>query len=363
MIDRDDYITFKYEPVTIFKAHGPWKYCREPIIRFMPNGDLVCLIYTGGPREPHNDNVELITRSTDGGRTWSEAEVLFDHTCRATWVSELFTAGERPFTLVHTFNAESHLMELNAFISFTDDNGHTWTEPVSMPGVPGGLSIRQGIKLENGTWCFPVYWQEQTGDWKYEATGGSVYKNIKWLFRTGCLLSDNQGQSYSLHGYVATDGLNLWEPNIVETAPGRLLMLMRAGKSGFLYKSESTDGGRTWSPAVQSDIPNPASKPTLLKHGSHILLLHNPNTHAEGRRDLALWVSSDGGKTWSKKLALASVDPDCDTMDDGVSEEDAKKKWITYPHGEINAEEKMLYVACDRKWQHYLLKIPFSDFM
>jgi hypothetical protein len=40
----------------------------------MPDGSLYALIYTGGPREPHDSNVMLGTRSIDDGETWSPAE-------------------------------------------------------------------------------------------------------------------------------------------------------------------------------------------------------------------------------------------------------------------------------------------------
>ena len=44
-------------------------YGREPVISVMPNGSLVCVMITGGPTEPHNDNVVVICRSYDGGKT------------------------------------------------------------------------------------------------------------------------------------------------------------------------------------------------------------------------------------------------------------------------------------------------------
>ena len=54
-------------------------YGREPVIEIMPNGTIVCVMITGGPTEPHNENIVVITRSYDGGKTWSKPEKLFSH--------------------------------------------------------------------------------------------------------------------------------------------------------------------------------------------------------------------------------------------------------------------------------------------
>ena len=43
-------------------------YAREPVLRRMKDGSLVCLFLTGGPKEPDNDNVVKITRSEDEGK-------------------------------------------------------------------------------------------------------------------------------------------------------------------------------------------------------------------------------------------------------------------------------------------------------
>ena len=88
----------------------------------------------------------------------------------------------------------------------------------------------------------------------------------------------------------------LWENNIVELENGDLIMLMRAERSGFLYKSISHDGGYTWSEAEKTDIPNPNSKITLIRQENKILLFHNPNSNYQGvifdmRKPLSLWIS------------------------------------------------------------------------
>ena len=75
-------------------------YAREPILRRMKDGSLVCTFLTGGPYEPHNDNVIAISRSEDDGVTWSKPETLFSHDNRGCWCTEIFTDCETPFTRI-----------------------------------------------------------------------------------------------------------------------------------------------------------------------------------------------------------------------------------------------------------------------
>ncbi len=345
MIELDG-CQFTYRPSMIFRAEGEWLTAREPVLRPMPDGSLACLIYSGGPTEPHDENVVLITRSLDRGATWSAAEVLFKHDTRGVWATELFTEGERPCIFVHTFDAASHYLELKSYRSFFDSG--TWSEPVSLPGGFGNVIARQGVVLTDGSWVFPVYWQEALGGWNWKKDGPGYQPHDKWRFVSGALRSDDGGESFSLHGNLRAD-INLWEPNIVEVSPNHLVMLMRADGVPLKYRSESVDGGRTWSPPEPSDIPDANSKMTLLRWGQRVILLHNPAAVAGwlNRRTLSLWVSEDGCKTWPIKIDLAK----------GVEGD----LIVCYPHAFIDHDEQILYVACDTAVTHYLLKVPLAD--
>lgn len=192
---------FNYEPLTIFSA-DQWRYGREPVLRSMPDGSLICWVYSGGPREPHNSNVVLITHSQDRGETWTPPELLFSHEARGVWGTEIFTEGSVPLGFVHTLDAASHYLELRTAITYTYDNGVTWTEPVAPHGVPANISVRQGIVLSDGTWVFPVYWQECNEGWNWDssATRGSSATARSWPFCCGCIRSANEGSTFSLHG-------------------------------------------------------------------------------------------------------------------------------------------------------------------
>jgi predicted neuraminidase len=345
-----DNIAFAYEPTVIFRAQPDWLYGREPLLRRMPDGSLICLISTGGPTEPHDDNVIAATRSYDDGVTWSKPEVLFDHQTRGVWAFELFAEQGDPCIFVHTYDAASHYLELKTFRSWSKDSGRTWSEPVSVPGGVGNVSVRQGIVLASGDWVFPVYWQETLGRWNWQKKGKEKGGRVTatWRFVTGVLRSEDAGQSFRLCGNVRAD-FDLWEPNAVEVAPNRLVMLIRqtgAPAPGVLYRSDSADGGLSWSAPRRTNIPDPSAKLTLLKLGDAVILLHNANS--ERRTPLSLWVSHDGCETWPVQLDLAAH---------------TQGGKICYPHAFVDHEKELLYVACDAYQAFYLLKVPFADFL
>jgi len=66
---------------------------------------------------------------------------------------------------------------------------------------------------------------------------------------------------------------------------------------GYIWKSTSLDGGRTWSPAVETPLRNPNSSISLLRLRSGSLVLAFNDTHI-GRTPLNLALSCDEGKSW-----------------------------------------------------------------
>ena len=62
---------FNYTANLILRAKPDFEYAREPLLRRMPNGDLVCVCLSGGKTEPANQNLVIISRSKDDGCTWT----------------------------------------------------------------------------------------------------------------------------------------------------------------------------------------------------------------------------------------------------------------------------------------------------
>lgn len=321
-------------------------YAREPILRRMGDGSLACLFLTGGPSEPDNRNVVMISRSGDDGATWRQPQVLFSHSRRGVWATEMFTEGETPFIFVHTYDAQSHYRELQTFWSHSLDGGVTWGEPVSLPSGVNGVSVRQGIVLQSGAWVFPVYWQETTFDFDWTRDTSAAHPGVdRFPFRCGVMISWDAGKTFSRHGCIGANH-GLWEPNCIEVAPDRLLMLMRDKASGYLVASESMDGGLVWTPPARTNIPNPNTKLTLLKVQKALLLINNFTTERGMRHRTHLQIrrSLDGGRTWTRPYLLA---------DEGEN--------LFYPHAFADDAARCLYVAYENGHAHWMQRIPYTQ--
>jgi predicted neuraminidase len=75
-----------------------------------------------------------------------------------------------------------------------------------------------------------------------------------------------------------------------------------------LMKSISKDQGTTWSSVEDTDIPNPgtAADVVVLASGNWALVL---NDIEDGRHQLSVILSADGGKTWPYRKIIVNGQP------------------------------------------------------
>ncbi len=125
--------------------------------------------------------------------------------------------------------------------------------------------------------------------------------------------SDDSGATWKTSPPLVGGG-NI-QPSIVARQDGSLVTYMRDNgpPPKRLLMSESKDRGATWGPVQDSVIPNPGSGADVirLKDGRW---LYVGNDTEEGRHRLALWMSSDEGRTWSARRALEEAVPGTDSF-------------------------------------------------
>ncbi|MBN8827026.1 MULTISPECIES: sialidase family protein [unclassified Spirosoma] len=352
-------VEFAYPPGIInefSKANGQDGWAREPILRRMPDGTLLCLHMTGGPWEPNNANYTAVSRSTDNGASWSSPELLLKHPNQAVYSSELFISGAQVYNCLISFYTDSWYSQAKSFTSASQNAGKTWTEPMSLPGSLSNFMLKRGFVLSNGDWFFPVACQEKADGFTEVFNRTTFTQGKHWPFCVSGLICKPGWKEAQLFGYHKRADLGmLWEPNAIEVSPGHLVMLMRASGTSVLYRTESRDYGRTWTEVGPSDIPNGNSKIMMLKIGKQVILVGN---QCKDRSEVALWVSDDGCKTWKKKIRLAKI-MDMATM----SKIEHNAPMICYPDGFADDQQKLLYLALEDGIRHYLLKIPYADFL
>lgn len=116
-------------------------------------------------------------------------------------------------------------------------------------------------------------------------------------------ITDNGGKNWHFsEPLVSIGGV---QPAILQRKDGTIYTLMRDNgpPPQRLLTSESTDNGKTWTPVVDSNIPNSGTAAEMVKLQDGRWLLVNNDTE-DGRHSLAIYVSKDEGKTWQIALHL-----------------------------------------------------------
>jgi predicted neuraminidase len=126
----------------------------------------------------------------------------------------------------------------------------------------------------------------------------------------------SDGYSFSLMA-ITDDGGVTWstseplvgagaiQPTVARKRDGALVAYMRDNgpPPKRLHTSTSRDDGVTWSPVVDTDIPNPGAGMEVinLKDGSWAMIY---NDTERGRHSLVVAISEDGGQSWRWKRHL-----------------------------------------------------------
>ena len=291
------------------------RYIGWPSVACLRDGTLVAVF--SGNRMGHicPSGVVQVVRSVDLGKTWSspvtigdtpiddrDASIhqLPDGEILVTWFTSI--AYTSPYwRKIWRENRDQE--SLGAFCGRwcvrSKNGGLTWSNPERMPIVGsaphGGTVLKDGSLLAVGRWT-PGGNGEATNskDFKTEiccersTDGGRTWQMLCERFPD----MNDEGQAKSI----------FHEPHVAELPDGRLVALIRYhGEDECFRQSESTDGGRNWTPMRKTDLKagrTPAHL-TALPDGRLVAVY--------GIRRFKSWqavgeyaaVSSDGGRTWS----------------------------------------------------------------
>jgi len=257
--------------------------CHCSTIVELPDGELLCAWYAGSA-EARRDVAILTARKPVGAKEWSEPAVAVD---------------------------DDPNKPMGNCVLWADGRGRVWLFYNVMHG-----------KLE-GHWGPGVRWDTCDCRYRISEDGGRMWGDLvmlreEWnlVFRTKPLvhssgdiiiglehsrenshffISENQGESWFYTDQIP--GVPNEQPTLIERKDGSILALLRPDEQPFIARSLSTDRGRTWSVAENTQLPNPGAAIDMVKlrDGRVVLAFNNS---PEKRTPLTLAMSTDEGETW-----------------------------------------------------------------
>jgi len=256
-------------------------------IEVLPNGDLFATWFAGS-REGARDVDLYGARRVSGQLFWSKPEIVVastpDHSAgnSTLWYDNQTSKLWLFYVIEEGTNWEEAVVKR----MYSTDLGLTWSEPIYVKKEWGWMSGTDLVELSNGDLLLPLYDE-----------GGATGPKWSVMF----YISEDRGDTWDVFpkDRQLTSPKGMIQGNVVELESGHLLMYART-RDTWVYKSESTDFGRTWSVSEKTDIPNNNARIALEKLDSGALVLvYNPVPYRGGPRNpLRVALSYDNGVTW-----------------------------------------------------------------
>ena len=241
-------------------------------------------------------------KSDDGGRTWRKLYPFARSEGAPTSGGGTNPLRLKDGRLMNVWSAPAQnilsnkLGAANFYVSFSKDEGKTWEGKVPLSEDNRRLYLMNDrpIRLSTGRILvsFSIHPNELLGK-KLETVG--------WV---NAFYSDDEGQTWHEGLWLKTTVADqLCEPTTFECKDGTIKMLARTGK-GYLYETESRDGGETWCTERPTTLKSPCAPYFLRKdpYTGWVFIAWDNSfpgpQHQYPRSPLSLGVSRDDGKTW-----------------------------------------------------------------
>ena len=330
----------KYTDVTIRQFQG----C--PTIAATRGGRLYVGWYSGGVREPHIDNFNLLVYSDDRGKSWSEPLLVIP------------SSRER---LVHALDIQLWLSPDGRLYVY-------WVQNNVKPAIknPDGSYVYPGYESDgyifndftHAEWCVvcddpdaenPVF-----GEARYVDRGFLRCKPL--VTSSGRILNFNYDQMSEYYGYsYSDDGVNFThayggkklptpfdETMEYERRDGSIRMLARTSV-GFAAESISYDNGSSWTDGIKTDIPNANTRLYVSRTPSGRVIMVG-NDSSKSRCRMTVYLSDDDGKSWGCKRCID------------------EREALSYP--DVDFHDGRIYLVYDRErsGQNSAKEILFTSF-
>lgn len=310
----------KDSDITIERVLGPEypdQYKHPASFTELVNGDLY-LAYYGGSGEYGDDTWVRGSRLVKGTIQWTKPEIIADTPFRADGNPVIWQAPDDVVWLFYVVRYGPTWSNSRIKFKVSHDNAQTWSDSDMMTWEEGTMVRSRPIVLNNGDYLLGVY--HETGT---DREGVSADTTSYFLRKEK---GENQWTATSrVHSRIG----NL-QPSPVQITDDYLVSYSRRGggygplADGFLVRTESRDGGFTWSDGTDSQFPNPNAGADFIKlSNGHLLLVYNDNNQGE-RMPLAIAISTDNDKSYPHRRNIVNKPGDTAAYPTALQTKDGK---------------------------------------
>ena len=264
---------------------APFPACHASTICETQRGEFLAAWF-GGTAES-NPDVAIYTAHLKNGK-WSppkETALGYDdqHHRLPCYNPVLFQPSSGPLLLFYKVGKGPQTWW--GMMMTSKDHGETWSEPTKLPKGIFGPIKNKPFELPDHTLICPSSSEDKGWQVHFEFT-------------------KDFGQTWT-RTFPSYDGhtVQAIHPSILRLDTNTLRAICRT-KGGFLFTTDSTDQGKTWTQLQPTQVPNPNSgaDAITLKDGRHLLV---NNDSPNKRTPLVVSISTDG-TVWTPMVTLES---------------------------------------------------------
>ena len=317
------------------------------------DGALACAWF-GGTLEGKSDISIFASVLPKDASAWGPPQRLSFDPAHSEQNPVFFTAPDGRLWLFHTSQPSGNQDECRirmAEIRRGADPFALTAEEGRYLDLPRGCFVRAPlvVREDDGAWLLPIFRCVQRPGQKWNGSHDTAALGI----------STDGGKTWRLEELSRSTGCVHMSP--VALGNGQLAAFFRRRQADFVYRTESQDGGRSWSAPAATDVPNNNSSLAVIRLGDgRVAMICNPVSAAQSadrraslydelgetdnrpdadpaggcvpvwgvpRAPVALCLSADGGNTFPVRLLVEDGPGTC-LSNDSI---DGRNKEMSYP--------------------------------
>lgn len=265
----------------------------------LANGDLYAVFFSG--RGEYRDTAAAVfgSRQKRGSRRWSPPRAIARDPFHSLGNAVVWQAPDGGVWLFYVTRFGELWDSSRITAKISRDGATTWSDAFQLTFEAGTMVRNLPIVLPGGDYLLPVY--HEVGDDPELTAPECTSFFMRFNPQTRVWTESNRVRSRLGNIQPA--------PAIIEG--NHLIAFCRRGgdysgrPDGWMVRTESLDGGRTWSPGEDSEFPNPNAAVDFLRlRSGHHLLVYNRSF--SDRTPLSAALSEDGAKSFPWRRDLLS---------------------------------------------------------